>query len=109
RHAERRERQESLCHAEDLAEQRHPSRGSLSGALEVIVEVGVLELMQVERRRVLHDPNAHAIREQVAEQSLGEAGESGEQLVRDDAPHLEPEQSPYMARRTPPSRASTPT
>ena len=50
-------------------------------ALELVVERGILELREVERRRVLHEPDARVIREQIAEQALDQRGRAREQLA----------------------------
>ena len=76
-----------------------PAR-ALPRALEVIVELRVLELMQIERGRVLHDADADAIREQVAEQSLDEGRRAREQLTADDGAHFDGDEHPQMPRAT---------
>jgi hypothetical protein len=41
-------------------------------ALQMVVEFGILELREIELRRVLHQPHAHRVREEIAEQALDE-------------------------------------
>ena len=53
-----RHRHDVLRLAEQLPHQRHPSAGLAARALELILEFGVLEIFQVERRRVLHQADA---------------------------------------------------
>jgi hypothetical protein len=43
-------------------------RGLAAGALEVIVEIRILELRQIERGGVAHEAHADVVREEVAEQ-----------------------------------------
>ena len=50
----------SLRHREQLREQRRCAGRLPPRALEVIVELGILELREIERRGVLHEPHAHA-------------------------------------------------
>ena len=65
--AQRDERQRVLSEAEHLREEADAPCRIATRALEVIVELRVLELREVERRRVLHEANAHAVREKIAE------------------------------------------
>ena len=58
-------------------------------ALEVVVELGILELREVERRGVLHEPHADAVGEEVAEQTFDEARRAREQLADDDDRELD--------------------
>ena len=55
----------------------------------MVVELRVLELREVERRRVLHEPHAEPVAEQVTEQALDEARGAREQLARNDDRELE--------------------
>ena len=73
------------------------TRRSLPRALELIVELRILELLQVERRGVLHDADADPIREQIAEQALDESRRAREQLADDDRSHLERDEHPQVA------------
>jgi hypothetical protein len=52
-------------------------------AVELVVEVGVLELVEVERRGVAHQAHARHVREEVAEQTLDERGGAGQRLAHD--------------------------
>src|ERR1700693_1050790 len=62
----------------------------------MIIELGILELREIEDRRVLHQSHAHRVGKQVAEEALDErrrarkdlADEHDTQLERDVAPHL---------------------
>src|SRR5689334_18931293 len=70
--AERGERERVLGESQYLREEADaPSRVS-ARTLEVVVELRVLELREVQRRRVLHEPDAHAVGEQIAEQTFDE-------------------------------------
>jgi hypothetical protein len=51
------------------------------GPLQLVVQLGVLELLQVERRRVAHQLHAGAIGEEVAEQALQQRRHPGETLA----------------------------
>ena len=72
RAAERHDGQRVLSHGQYLAEQTDAANGLPSRALQEIVEGRIFELRQVERGGVLHDANADAIREQVAEETLNQ-------------------------------------
>jgi hypothetical protein len=65
----------------------------------VVVELGVLELRQVERGRVLHEPHARAVAEAVGEQALDERRRAGERLAGDDDPQLEQHEPPEPGPR----------
>ena len=47
--------------AEQLAHQRHPPAGLAAGALELVLELGVFEILEVESRRVLHQAHARSV------------------------------------------------
>jgi len=66
-----------------------PSVSLPARALEVIVELRVLELREVERGGVPHEAHAHAIGEQVAEQRLHERRGAREELTGDDDTELD--------------------
>jgi hypothetical protein len=76
-------------HAEELREQADPPHRLPPRALEVVVELRVLELRQVERGGVLHEPHRDAVREQVAQQALHEHGGAREHLPTDHDRELE--------------------
>jgi hypothetical protein len=94
RRAERDEGQRVLRHRQQLREEANPADGLSPRALEVVIEGGVLELCEVEGRRVLHEPNADVIREEVAEQTLDECRAPREHLAAEDDGQLERDQPP---------------
>ncbi len=98
RDAQRREREDALRHAEQLREQRDATGRPLPRALEMIVERRILELVQIERRRVLHDADADPIREQVAEQAFDKPGRAREELAASGDSHLERDEHPEVVR-----------
>ena len=57
-----------LC--EELAHQRHAPGGLPARALQAILEFAVLEILQVERRRVLHEAQARGVGELLGEQRI---------------------------------------
>ena len=89
---EGRQRHEGLGDAPQRAEEAEPARGLATRAIEVVVEGRILELRQVERRRVLHQPHRRLDREQVGELSVDEHRGAGEQLAKDDDADLEADQ-----------------
>jgi hypothetical protein len=62
---------------EELAHERHPPRRLAAGALQPVLRLGVLEVLEVECGGVLHELHARHVREALAEQRVDE---------RDDAP-----------------------
>ena len=65
-------RDDVLRLAEQLAHQRHAPAGLPARPLELVLELGVLEVLEVERRGVLHQPHAggvgHALGQQAVDQ-----------------------------------------
>ena len=69
----------------------------------MVVGLRVLVLREVERRRVLHQPHADPVGEQIAEQALEEGREAGEPLASDRDAELqrhEPAQVPPLDHAT---------
>ena len=43
--------------AHKLAEQRHPPAGLAAGAVQLVLEFGILEIFQIQRGRMFHQPD----------------------------------------------------
>ncbi len=56
--------------AEELVHQRHPAGGLPAGALEPVLQLAVLEVLEVERRRVLHQAHAGGVGELLGEEGV---------------------------------------
>ena len=72
-----RHRHDVLRLTEQLRHQRHPPAGLAARALELILEIGVLKILQVESCRMLHQTDARGIGHAFGKQAVDE---------RDDAP-----------------------
>src|SRR5262249_32597280 len=70
RGAEGDQRDEILRHGQKHVEQSDAAGCLASGALQLIVELWVLEVIQIEPRRVLHQANAGDVRKLIAEQTF---------------------------------------
>ena len=79
--AEGGERDSILHRREEQGEEPDPSHRLPPRPLQLVVHLGVLELLQVERGRVAHQLDAGSIREQVAEQALEQRREPGQPLA----------------------------
>ena len=66
--------------AEQLAHQVHAPHRLAARAIELVLQVGVLEILEVERRGVLHQPDAGRVGEQFRQQSVGIADHAPEQV-----------------------------
>jgi hypothetical protein len=64
--------------AEDLAHERRAARRLAARAVEPVLQLAVLEVLEVERRRVLHQADAGRVREALGQEAVDE---------RDDAAH----------------------
>jgi hypothetical protein len=100
RRAERSERDQVLAHRQQHGDEPDARRRLPARSLEMIVEVGVLELLEIEGGGVAHQAHADVVREQVAEQRLDERRCPGEQLTDDDDRELERDDSPQVAERS---------
>ena len=108
---ERRQRHEILRRGEQQGDQSDPAHRLAAGALQMVVGLGILVLRQVERGRMLHQPHADAVREQVAEQALEQRRQPGEPFSRHGDAQLEPHepaQVPPVHRRPPPAGRAHP-
>src|SRR5690606_35734214 len=65
RSSERCEGDGILQHAEQLCKKAEPCRRLAASSFQLVVELGVLELGQVQRGRVAHEPDAHPAREPI--------------------------------------------
>ena len=71
----------SWIDAEQQGEQPDASDRLPAGALQLVVDLGVLELLQIERGRVSHELHAGAIGEEVAQQALEQRGDPRQPLT----------------------------
>ena len=101
---ERGEGERALAHAEQERDEGEPTDGLSPGPLQVVVELRVLEVLQVERGGVLHQPHAHAVAEKVAEQRLHERRRPLHEVEDERQGQLESHQprqpTPVRVRRT---------
>ena len=97
--AERHERQRVLREAEQLGHEPDSPHGLTPCALQMIVELGILELREIERRGVLHEPHADPIAEPVAEHALDETRRPGQEFTDNDDCHLDRDEAPDRAPR----------
>ena len=84
-----REREEVLDERERLGHERHrPRRGLAARAAQLVVELGVLEVAEFERRRALEDRDVHVRAEARAEDAPDETETAGEGCLQDDETEL---------------------
>ena len=74
---EARDRHDVLGLAEQLAHQRHAPAGLAARALELVLELAVLEVLEVERRGMLHQPDAGGVGDALGEQGVERARRRG--------------------------------
>src|SRR5690606_8682625 len=79
--------------AEQLAHQVHPTHGLAPCALQLVLQLRVLEILQVQRRGVFHQVYAGGVGEQLGEQRIGVADDAAEQVRADRQPELQCQQS----------------
>ena len=101
RGAEGAERDDVLPHREEHRDQPDARRRLPARALEVVVEVRVLELLEIQRRRVAHEAHADVVREQIPQQRLDQRRGAREQLSCDDDRQLERHDPPQVGERCP--------
>ena len=87
------QRHEALRRRQEQREQPDAPHRLAAGALQVIVNLGVLELRQIERRRMLHQAHADAVAEQVAEQALEQRREARQRFPHHGEAELQPDQA----------------
>jgi hypothetical protein len=66
--------------AQDLVQQRRPARGLPPRAIELVLHLAVLEVLEVEARRMLHQADAGVVREALREQRVDERDDAAEQV-----------------------------
>ena len=67
-----------LQRGQQQGEQADPPHGLPPGPLQLVVQLGVLELLEVERGRVPHELDAGPVGEQVAQQALEQRGDAAQ-------------------------------
>jgi hypothetical protein len=82
--------------AEQLAHQVHPAHGLAPGAVQLVLQIGVLEVLQIQRGRVFHQADAGGIGEQLGEHRVGIAHQPAEQVGGDRQPELGQQQPQQM-------------
>ena len=103
RSSERQQRECVLGHGEQQRQEGDSADGLSSRALEVIVELGILELREIEPRGVLHQPDAHRVGKQITEQALDQRRRAGEDLADQHDAELEREVAPHLAQASVPA------
>ena len=83
RNGQRDERDQVLEAGEYAGEEPDPPHRLPAGPLQLVVDLGVLELLEIERGRVLHQLNAGAVGEQVAQQTLQQGRGTGQDFADD--------------------------
>ena len=101
RGGERDQGDQILQRRQQHGEQPDPSHRLPPGPLQLVVDLGVLELLQVERRRVLHQLDAGPVGEQVAQQALEQGGDPAQPLAHQRDGQLD-------ARAAPPAGSTAP-
>ncbi len=76
-------RDDVLHLAEQLAHQVHAPHRLATRAVELVLQVRVLEILQVERGRVLHQTHAGRVGEQFGQQRIAVTDQSAQQVRRD--------------------------
>ena len=80
--------------AEELADEARAPRRLPPGALQPVLQLAVLEVLEVERRRVLHQPQARLVAESLGEQRIEQRDEAAEHVGGDRQPELQRDQPP---------------
>ena len=88
---------EVLPLVEHLPDEAEAARRLPPGALELVVEVGVLEVLQVQLGGVLHQPHRRLVREEVAEEAVEEGGGAAQDVREDGEAELDGDERPERA------------
>ena len=86
--------------AEQLAHQVHAAHRLATRAIELVLQVGILEVLQVQRRRMLHQAHAGGVGEQFRQQRVAVADQAAEQVGTDrqrELDHQQPRQRFQLA------------
>ena len=97
---EARHRHDVLRLPEQLAHQRHASAGLPARALELVLELGVLEILKVERRRMLHEADARGVGHALRQQAVDERDDAAENVGQHGKRKLDAEQQPEPVQQT---------
>jgi hypothetical protein len=87
----------SRDHVQSLTQECDASRGLAPRALELVVEVRVLELLQVQGRRVAHDAHTECVGEEVADEGFVVARRAGEPVGEQRHRQLEQDEPGQVA------------
>ena len=77
---------------EELAHQRHAPAGLAARALELVLQLAVLEILEVERGRMLHQPQARRVADPLREQRVDQRHDAPSRSDSDGQPELDREQ-----------------
>jgi hypothetical protein len=87
------DRDDVLCLPEQLRQQRQPAAGLPPRPLQAVLHLAVLEVLQVQRRRVLHQPHAGRVVEALREEGVRQrdhaaqhVGDDGQRQFDDEQP-----------------------
>ena len=92
RRGQRHQGDEILQRREEHGEEPDAAHRLPAGPLQLVVDLGVLELLQVEGGRVLHQLDAGAVGEQVAQQALQQGGDAAQPLAHQRDGQLDAQQ-----------------
>ncbi len=92
RDAERRQGDQVLQRRQQHGEEPDPPHRLPPGPLQLVVDLRVLELLQVERRGVLHQLDAGPVGEEVAQETLQQGGDPAQPLAHHRDRQLDPDQ-----------------
>ena len=81
-----------LDRREQQGEEADPAHRLAPSPLELVVDLGVLELLQVEGGRVTHELDARLVGEEIAEQALEQGRDAGQPLAHHGDDELQREQ-----------------
>ena len=78
---------------EQLAHQVHPPHGLAARAIQLVLQIRILEVLQIQPRRVFHQADAGGVGEQFRQQRVGVADEPAQQIRQDGQAELQRQQA----------------
>ena len=77
-----------------LPHQGHAPAGLAARAFELVLELGVLEILQIERRGMLHQANARGVGHALRQQAVDQRDDAAQHVGQDGERKLAPAERP---------------
>ena len=97
--AKRQNGNQILCLTEQLRHQTHAPHGLAARPFQLILQIGVLEILEIQGRRMLHQPDRGGVSEHLGQHRVHIARQPTEQIVRYRQCEFKPKEQQQVVQR----------